>query len=248
MLGKRPSVSVCIVTQNMAHFLPHVLANVDSIADEIVVVDAFSTDGSVELLQAHPKVRLFQRTFDGHFGRQKNHAIDQARGDWVLVIDSDELLGDDLLARLPRLVSSRWHNYYKFSRYWVCSGPPWRHVHSAVHYPDLQLRLFRNRSLFRYSPDKVVHTHFPRKGRGYGRKLRGLHIFHFDFMLKDRAARESKLKRYRDLEPESATTSQMYLYEDIDYEAALCTERLSYEVTGLPKVAPGLQLSVASGQ
>jgi len=225
-----PTLSVCLITQNMAHFLPCVLENVAPIADEIVVVDSFSTDGTLEYLQAVPGVRLFQQVFSGHFGIQKNFAISQARCDWILIVDSDELLGDRLREEIPRLTRSLWFTHYKFARYWICKGPPWHFVDSPAHMPDFQLRLFRNRRFFRYETSKVVHTHFPRKGRGACRKRDDLHIFHFDFMLRDRASREEKVARYLNMEPGTAGTSMMYLYEDTPHQVKPCVEILSSKV------------------
>lgn len=223
----RIPLSVCLITQNVAAFLPYCLAGFEDLADEIIVVDSYSNDGTVELLRNHPKVRLFHRRFQDHFGAQKNFAIEQARGEWVLIVDSDEILGDRLRERLPRLIASPRLSHYKLARYWVVSGPPWVHVQSEKHYPDYQLRLFRNRPHFRYGPDKVVHTHFPRSGRGPGRKLGRCHIFHFDFLLKDRAAREAKVSRYLKLEPGSSGTSQMYLYETCPHRLRECLEPMT---------------------
>lgn len=211
----------------MAHFLPAVLKNVEPLTHEIVVVDSFSTDGTQELLREHPKVKMFQRRFAGDFGGQKNFAISQATGDWVLIIDSDELLGERLRARIPRLIQSRSYTHFKFPRYWLVASQPYRHVRSAAHYPDFQLRLFRNLPFFRYEPTKVVHTHFPREGRGPGKKVRRHHIFHFDFMLKDRTTREEKFRRYAELEPSSRKTSTMYLYEDCVHKIKVCREPLA---------------------
>ncbi len=225
----QPSLSVCIVTQNMAHFLPFLLKSVTPIADEIVVVDSYSADETPQLLRDNPKVRLFQRTFGGHFGEQKNYAIDRAQGDWVLVMDSDEVLGDRAIETIPRLIRKGRHTHYKLARYWILNGPPWTHVRSEAHYPDFQLRLFRNAPSFRYSSHKVVHTHFPREGRGPGKKLRNCHIFHFDFILKDRQARQEKYQRYMDLEPGSSVTSRMYLYEDFPFKERRCRESLTAE-------------------
>jgi glycosyltransferase involved in cell wall biosynthesis len=211
----------------MAHFLPYVLASVEDLADEIVVVDSFSSDCTREFLSSRPKVRLFQRTFVGHFGDQKNFAISQATGDWVLILDSDEILGDRLREHIPSLIRSRRRRYYKVPRYWILEGPPWHYVRSPVHYPDFQLRLFRNEPFFRYSKEKVVHTHFPRVGRGNGKKLPGCHLFHFDFVLKDRQARWEKYERYVALEPGSRKTSRMYLFEDFDYRKVRCKEPMT---------------------
>jgi glycosyltransferase involved in cell wall biosynthesis len=216
----------------MAHFLPSVLDSVDSIADEIVVVDGHSTDATVDLLKSYPKVRLFRRQFTGNFGEQKNYAIEQASGDWVLVVDSDEVLGDKLVKEIPKAIQTTRYSHFKICRYWLVESNPWRYVHGPHHYPDYQLRLFRNLPQFRYDPGKIVHTHFPREGRGPGKKLKGLHIFHFDFMLKDRAAREEKVRRYVRLEPWSQSTSEMYLFEDGDYKVKVCREPLKVDPFG----------------
>jgi len=226
----RPRLSVCLITFNLAWFLRHVLANVEDVADEIVVVDSFSTDGTAELLAAHPKVRLIQRAFTD-FGSQKNAVFEAARGEWILNLDQDELLGDRLRAALPGLVASTRFTHYKLPRYWVLSGPPWRHVDSAVHYPDWCLRLFRNQAPFRFEADQLVHHHFPRAGRGPGRKSRAGHFFHFDFILKDRAARVAKVEDYMRRDPRAGNTHLMELYEEFSFRSRLCHEPLS---------APGL--------
>jgi len=232
----RPSLSVCLVTQDMAHFLPHCLAGIENIADEIIAIDGASTDGTLGILERHPKVRCFERRFAGHFGQQKNYAIEQARGDWVLVVDSDEVLGDRMQELVPKLMQSKKYTHYKFARYWITDGPPYRYIRTPMHYPDFQLRLFRNLPFFRYPSEKVVHTHFPRKGRGPGRKIRRAHIFHFDFILNDRSGREAKYERYLDLEPSTAKTSQMYLYEDFEAEPRKCREAMTTAQIDCPSV------------
>jgi glycosyltransferase involved in cell wall biosynthesis len=222
----------------MAHFLPSVLANVEGICDEIIAIDSYSTDGTDQLLARHPKVKLYQRPFEFDFGAQKNFAISKATGDWVLIVDSDELLGDRLRSRIQVLIRSRRYTHYKFSRYWLISTDPYRYVHSFQHYPDFQLRLFRNVPFFRYESTKVVHTHFPRQGRGPGKKMRRMHIFHFDFLLKDRVTRENKFRHYSELEPNSTKTSTMYLFEDFDYSVRRVREPLSYTLFASNRVSP----------
>ncbi|MFO0980687.1 MAG: glycosyltransferase family 2 protein [Planctomycetota bacterium] len=226
-MGKKSTLSFCIITQDMAHFLGHTLENIVDLADEIVVVDGGSVDGTIELARQFQRVRLIQRRFDGNFAAQKNFAMDAATSDWVMIIDADELLSDRLRAQIPRLIASRFLDWYKFPRYWVVSATPWRFVKSEKHYPDFQLRLFRNDRFFRYPDRSIVHTHFPREGRGLGRKVRDGHIFHCDFMLKGRRQRERKVQWYLKLDPPSAETSQMYLYEDRPFELVLCEDRVS---------------------
>lgn len=222
-----PSLSVCITTYNMGHVLPSVLANVSDIADEIVVVDNHSTDETPEIVRNHDRTRLIRTRFPGSYAINKNHAIESATGEWILVLDSDELLGDRLRRDIAARLTTRRLDYYKFPRYWVVPGPTPRYVRSETHYPDWQLRLFRNLPHFRYPPEQVIHEHFPRPGRGRGRKLRGRHIFHLDFILNDRARREQKVAERNRMDPISRDINEAYyLYEDVPHELLPCREPL----------------------
>ncbi|RKY19917.1 MAG: hypothetical protein DRQ55_09280 [Planctomycetota bacterium] len=225
-----PTLSVCVTTFNRLPVLPMLLDNLAGVGDELVVLDSLSDDGTAEALAADPRVRLVQHAFEGHYGRYKNVVLDAAQGDWILLVDSDELLGDALKAALPKAVGSRWVSHYKLPRYWLapgigCERP--RYVQADSLYPDWQLRLFRNTTAFRYPDDARVHEHFPRKGRGRGRKLAGCHLFHLDFLLNDRAAREAKVARYGEGGELAAATSRVYLYEDLPHRLAACDEPLS---------------------
>jgi len=223
-VSERPRLSVCLVTQDQAHLLPRLLGNIAPVADEIVAVDGGSKDGTEDVLRSHPKVRYERRRFDT-ITRQKNHAIALARGEWVLIVDSDELLSDSLRAALPELVRSCRKRWFKFPRYWLATGAPPRYVRADGLYPDHQLRLFRNAPIFRYTDERPVHHRFPREGRGPGVKLRGTaHIFHLDFLLNDRARREAKVARYDALDPAARETNHLYLWEDLPHEVRPCEE------------------------
>lgn len=221
----KQTLSVCLVTQDQERLLPRLLENVAPVADEIVAVDGGSRDATAAILRAHPKVRYEHRPFDT-ITRQKNHAISLARCDWVLVIDSDELLSDSLRDALPSLIGACRRRWYKLPRYWLISEDPPRYVHADALYPDFQLRLFKNLPLFRYGEGQPVHHHFPRDGRGPGKKLRGWgHLFHLDFVLNDRAAREAKVARYEQVCPDHSA-NRAYLWEDLPHEVRECKERL----------------------
>lgn len=226
----RPTLSVLILAQNVEQLLPAVFANVRALADEIVVVDGGSLDGTAGVAQKEPQVRLFERRFQGDFAAQKNYGLERCRGHWVLIVDADELLSDTLRARIPRLISSRRRRWYKLPRYWVVSPtPPFHYVRSPLHYPDYQLRLFRNEAPFRYCNTRPVHEHFPREGRGCGKRLAAGHIFHLAFALTSRAQRQARAARYAGLFAASAGTNQIYLYEDHPHEILSCREKLSAE-------------------
>ena len=97
----RQSVSVVIPTKNAAALLPDCLASV-AWADEIVVVDRFSDDGTVALCSGTPNCRVFQR--EAMIASNRNFGFDQATSDWILRLDADERITPELAEELQRLL------------------------------------------------------------------------------------------------------------------------------------------------
>ena len=138
----RSTLSVAIITLNEADNLPRTLASV-RFADEIVVVDSGSTDRTVEIASSFG-AKVFSETWKG-FALQKNFAIDQCVGTWVLSLDADEELTDELQAEIramleadaqitPQVDGYRLRLRHMFLGRWMRYGG---------YYPDLKLRLFR---------------------------------------------------------------------------------------------------------
>lgn len=98
------TLSVCIITLNEAENLPRCLASVAGLADETVVVDSLSTDRTPEIA-ATAGARVWQQSFAGYV-RQKQFALDKASCDWVLCLDADEWLDDDLRGEVRRVLNS----------------------------------------------------------------------------------------------------------------------------------------------
>ncbi len=88
----REPLSVVVITLNNADTLDHCLASV-AWADDIVVLDSGSTDATRRIAESHD-ARFSTREFTG-YSEQKQAAIDLARHDWVLLLDSDESLAED---------------------------------------------------------------------------------------------------------------------------------------------------------
>ena len=86
-------LSVAIITRNAASQLEGCLASV-TFAEEIVVVDSGSTDGTIELARRHG-ARVIAKEWLG-FGPQKQFAVEAASHDWVLCLDADESLSEVL--------------------------------------------------------------------------------------------------------------------------------------------------------
>src|SRR5687768_4488544 len=85
----RVPVSAIITTLNEVDYIEDCVRSVEW-ADEIYVIDSFSTDGTLDLLRSKfPRVRVEQRQYLGA-ASQKNYAFDRAEHDWIFYIDADE--------------------------------------------------------------------------------------------------------------------------------------------------------------
>ncbi len=151
------SLSVILITRNEA---PHVGACLASLAfaDEWVVVDAGSTDGTRDIAAARGAKVIVAADWPG-FGAQKNRALDAATGDWVFSIDADERVTPELAAQLrAAIVDADGPRAYTVSRLSSFCGTFMRH---GDWYPDPVLRLFR-RGEARFTDDLVhEHVHAP---------------------------------------------------------------------------------------
>ncbi|RRB04519.1 glycosyltransferase family 2 protein [Larkinella rosea] len=92
-----PLVSAVMITLNSARILPDVLSAL-TWCDEVVVVDSGSADETLSIARQFG-CRTLHRDFDG-FGSQKGFAVSQARNHWVLVVDADEIMTDELRAEI----------------------------------------------------------------------------------------------------------------------------------------------------
>lgn len=143
------SLSVILITHNEAHRLAPVLEAV-SWADEIIVVDSGSTDGTPELARRYTDRVLVTSDWPG-FGPQKNRALDRATGDWVLSIDADELVTDALAREIQAAMAAPQADVYALPRLSYFLGRPMRH---GGWWPDEVPRLFR-RGKAHFSDDLV---------------------------------------------------------------------------------------------
>ena len=91
-------ITPLVLTYNEAPNIQRTLSRLQW-AKEIVVVDSFSTDETCDLVRKSPQARLIQRKFDNHTN-QWNFGLDQVRTKWVLALDADYLLSDELVQEL----------------------------------------------------------------------------------------------------------------------------------------------------
>ncbi|MGY0392979.1 glycosyltransferase family 2 protein [Bizionia sp. KMM 8389] len=143
-------LTAIIITKNEIHNIEGVIASV-SFADEILVVDSFSTDGTFEKAKSL-NVTAIQRAFTYH-AEQKNWIIPQAKHQWILIVDADERITPALQADIQTTLS----NPQEHVAYWI--GRMNHFMGKRVHYSgwrnDKVIRLFK-RDACRYD-DRRVH-------------------------------------------------------------------------------------------
>ena len=144
----RPPLSVAIITLNAASQLGACLTSV-AFANEILVLDSGSTDGTQGLARQHG-ARVIEGPWLG-FGRQKQAVVDAARHDWVLCLDADERVGAELRASIEANLAAGTHHAWRMARANRFMGRVLRHGEG---YPDWSLRLF-HRAHARWSDDAV---------------------------------------------------------------------------------------------
>ena len=144
----RAPLSAVLITRNAASVLEACLDSL-AFADEILVVDSSSTDGTVDLAR-RKGARVVQKEWLG-FGLQKQFAIEQASHDWVLCLDADERVSPELARSIERALAAPASPVYRMARRNRFLG---RWLSHGEGYPDWSPRLF-NRMNARWSDDLV---------------------------------------------------------------------------------------------
>jgi glycosyltransferase involved in cell wall biosynthesis len=133
-------ISVVIITYNEEKDIGRCLDAVKDVADDIVVVDSFSTDRTEEICK-EKGARFVQHKFEGHI-QQKNWAITQARYPHVLSLDADEVVSERLQKEILKVKENWQADGYYFNRMTNYCGKWIKH---CGWYPDRKLRLWDSR-------------------------------------------------------------------------------------------------------
>lgn len=137
-MNQKFPISACIITFNEESRIRDCLESVKW-ADEIIVVDSFSTDKTVDICREYTE-RVYQRAWTGHID-QKNYAIGLAKNDWILSLDADERLSPGLILEIQEAIRNPGDTVgFLFPR---CTFYLNRWIYHGDWYPNYQLRLLR---------------------------------------------------------------------------------------------------------
>ncbi|MGE5299451.1 MAG: glycosyltransferase family 2 protein [Acidobacteriota bacterium] len=163
------SISVAVITKNEAERLPDCLKSI-SFADDIVVVDSGSSDGTVEIAREFG-CRVSVEDWKG-YGPQKNSAVGKCRHEWVLLLDADERIPAETAGVIKEVIRNPLADAYRLRRKNYLHGRWLRH---SGYWPDRQIRLVnRNRGSFR----GTIHEQWATSGRVADLEA---HIDHYAF-------------------------------------------------------------------
>ena len=169
------TLSVIVITRNEQANLHGCLSSVKDIAHEIVVVDSSSSDDTLAIASSFNAVISSPTDWPG-FGAQKNRALDMATQNWVLSIDADERLTQELRDEIQAVLSNPPGDCYAIPRRSYYCG---RLINYSGWNPDFVSRLFK-RGTARFS-DHLVHEKLVITGSKQYLKQPMLHFSFIDF-------------------------------------------------------------------
>ncbi len=166
------SLSVILITKNEGHNLEDCLSSLSEIAQEIIIVDSNSIDETLDIANKYGAIISSPNDWPG-FGPQKNRALALASKDWVLSIDADERLTQELRDEIKDVLISPKANCYAIPRSsWYCG----RFMKHSGWSPDYVDRLFKRGTA--YFSDNLVHERLIPSGKV--KKLKSS-MLHFSF-------------------------------------------------------------------
>ena len=200
--GQHQKISAVVITYNEIGYIEGCIASV-AFADEIVVVDSYSTDGTYEYLTAHPKVKVIQHPFQD-FTKQKSFAMEQTSYDWTLFLDADEVVPKSLRIEIIEVVNQTSTN----SAYWFYRKFMFKnsHLRYSGWQTDKNYRLFK-KSKASFCQERRVHECLKIQGDSGILKERLIHYSYKEF-----GDYKAKMLRYGQLKAQQCYASRKSVY------------------------------------
>ena len=174
---KKQKITALLITYNEVKNIDAVLENIGFV-DEIIIVDSYSTDGTIEKIKKYPNVRLIQRAFK-NYTDQKSFAMEQANNDWVLFMDADERLTDPLKNEILKKINSKEQDIvaFMFLRTFMFKDKVLRF---SGWQSDKNYRLFR-KSKVHFDAHRIVHETLIVQGKSEVLKNKLIHFSYDEY-------------------------------------------------------------------
>lgn len=191
---KDPTVSLCMITKNEESFLAQCLESVNLVVDEIIIVDTGSTDKTVEIAKDYG-AKVYDFPWTNNFSDARNEFFKYVTGDWILVLDADEVLSPESKNNLKEIIKlpvKQLTGYQvKIRNYTQASNE----MDMVEHYT---MRIFPNSSELRYTG--VIHEqveHIEDKNKLDRLLTNDIIIFHYGYerqLMRERAKSDRNLE------------------------------------------------------
>ncbi|MBL0012237.1 MAG: glycosyltransferase family 2 protein [Flavobacterium sp.] len=169
-------LSALIITYNEQKHIQEVLEDID-FADEILVVDSYSTDKTVDLVHAFPNAKLIQHAFVD-YSSQRNFAIQCAQNPWILFIDADERFTNELKDEVIETIQQpEAASAYLFYRIFMFEDTK---INFSGWQTDKIFRLFQ-KDKAEYVTERLVHEKLKVKGKIGKLKHKLIHFSYTDY-------------------------------------------------------------------
>lgn len=152
-------LSVVVNALNEAKLLPQAIASVKGLADEIIVIDMESGDGTVEAAKKLG-AKVFSHERLSYVEPARNFGISKTTGDWILILDPDEEVPSSLAKKIKEIIKIEDADYYRIPRKNIVFGKWLQH---SRWWPDYNIRLFKKGSV---SWNETIHAVPLTQGRG----------------------------------------------------------------------------------
>ena len=132
------NLTVVVLTKNEDKNIVAVVQNAKKVAAEVLIVDSGSTDKTVQLAEENG-AKVVYRAWDNDFAAQRNFALQHVKTEWVLYLDADERMTDDLCCAVEKAMATKAQKQYSIMRKIHAFGFTYKH---GIFKPDEVLRLF----------------------------------------------------------------------------------------------------------
>ena len=143
-IDEKMTITACILTKDEEKNIGDCITTLARYVDEILILDGCSTDKTVEIAERFKcylsiPLTVIQKEFSGSFAVERNYLIEKAHGDWIFMLDADEIPSTELLRRLKEFVATTKYDAYSFLRKEVLPGGVMLGFECG--YPQLNIKL-----------------------------------------------------------------------------------------------------------